>query len=236
MMKSPRIYTYKITFEETPHWYWGAHKEKKFGEIYMGSPVTRKWMWDFYTPEIQILELFPYTNEGWKEARLVEDRIILPDLNNSLCLNEHVGGNFSLEMCSLAGKKGSAVTNAEKDEFGRSVHAVRTLVPFWETATPEQRSERSRRAGAAAAVSMALEQKTERGRKGGLALAESMTPEQRTERTERSRKNGVIVASQVWESTVDGFKGNAGNVAKHNRANGWDPEAKCRVYSPALTA
>ena len=107
---------------------------------------------------------------------------------------------------------------------------------FWETATPDQRSERSRRAGAAAAVSMTLEQKTERGRKGGLALAESMTPEQRTERTERSRKNGVIVASQVWESTEDGFRGNAGNVAKHNRANGWDPEAKCRVYSPALTA
>ena len=235
-MKSPRIYTYKITFEEIPHWYWGVHKEKKFGETYMGSPVSHKWMWDFYTPEIQILEFFPYTKEGWKEARLIEDRIILPDLNNSLCLNEHLGGNFSLEKCSLGGKKGSAVTNAEKDEFGRSAHAMRTFVAFWETATPEQRSERSKRAGAAADVSMTPEQKTERGRKGGLALAESMTPEQRTEKIERSKRTGIIVASQVWESTEDGFKGNAGNVAKHNRANGWDPKAKRRVYSPDLIA
>lgn len=231
-MKSPRIYTYKVTFEEIPHWYWGVHKEKKYGEPYLGSPTTHKWMWDFYTPHLQICEEFLYTEEGWKEASLIEDRIILPDLNNSLCLNEHVGGNFSLKVLSLAGKEGSAVTNAEKDEFGRSVHAVKTLVAFWETATPGQRSERSRRAGSAAAVSMTPEQKTERGRKGGLALAESMTPEQITE---RSRKNGVAAASQVWESTEDGFKGNAGNVAKHNRANGWDPNAKRRVYPPPST-
>jgi hypothetical protein len=24
----PRIYTYKITFEGSPYWYWGVHKEK----------------------------------------------------------------------------------------------------------------------------------------------------------------------------------------------------------------
>jgi len=234
-MGDPRIYTYKVTFEEIPHWYWGVHKEKKFGETYMGSPVTHKWMWDFYTPKIRILEFFPYTNEGWKEASLTQDRIILPDLNNSFCLNEHVGGNFSLGMLSLAGKKGSAVTNAEKDEFGRSVNAIRTFVAFWKTATPEQKRERSRRGGAAAAVSMTPEQKTERGRKGGLALAESITPEQRAERNERSKRNGVIVASQVWESTEDGFRGNAGNVAKHNRANGWDPNAKRRIYPSAST-
>jgi hypothetical protein len=42
-------------------------------------------------------------------------------------------------------------------------------------------------------------------------------------------KGGRNTARQTWESTVDGFQGNAGNVAKHNRANGWDPNARKRV-------
>jgi hypothetical protein len=47
----PRIYTYKITFEEVPYYYYGVHKEKTFNEEYWGSPVTNKWCWEFYTPK-----------------------------------------------------------------------------------------------------------------------------------------------------------------------------------------
>jgi hypothetical protein len=35
--------------------------------------------------------------------------------------------------------------------------------------------------------------------------------------------------NQVWESTMDGFRGNAANVSRHNKANGWDPKARVRV-------
>jgi hypothetical protein len=42
-------------------------------------------------------------------------------------------------------------------------------------------------------------------------------------------KAGEVSASQVWESTLDGFQGNAGNVARHNKANGWDPSARIKV-------
>jgi hypothetical protein len=105
----PRIYTYKVTFEEIPHWYWGVHKEKKFGELYLGSPTTNKWFWSFYTPKIQILELFPYTDSGWTQARLVEQRLIRPDLNNPLCLNERCGGTVSIEVARKSGTQ--AVTN-----------------------------------------------------------------------------------------------------------------------------
>ena len=111
----PRIYTYKITFEEVPYWYWGVHKEKKFREFYLGSPVTHKWVWDFYTPKVQILEFFPNTEEGWKEANLVEDRLILPDLNNPLCLNEFVNGcGLSLKLRAENGKK-TMEKNLEKN-------------------------------------------------------------------------------------------------------------------------
>lgn len=116
----PRIYTYKITFEEIPHWYWGVHKERKFGELYLGSPKTHKWMWNFYTPKIQILEFFPYADEGWKEANLVEDRLIEPDLNNPLCLNENYGGYISLATLRAVCEK----LHEEKLPDGRSAHGV----------------------------------------------------------------------------------------------------------------
>jgi hypothetical protein len=111
----PRIYTYKVTFEEIPHWYWGVHKEKKYGELYLGSPVTNRWMWEFYTPHVQILEVFPCTDEGWTEARLVEIRVIRPDLDNPLCLNERCGGTVSMNVARKSG------LNAVKNQTG--IHA-----------------------------------------------------------------------------------------------------------------
>jgi len=117
----PRIFLYKVTFDEIPHWYWGSHKEKKFSESYLGSPVTHKWMWEFYTPHLQILEFFPYTDGGWKKAREVEDRCIKPDLNNPLCLNEHVGGSYSLETCRKGASKtlelGAGVCNRTSEQM-----------------------------------------------------------------------------------------------------------------------
>jgi hypothetical protein len=112
-----RIYTYKITFEEIPHWYWGVHKEGKFNDGYMGSPKTHKWMWEFYTPRIQILEFFPYTEEGWEEARSVEDRLIRPDLNNPLCLNENCGGSHSLETLRKAAQSPEFVASRLRENY-----------------------------------------------------------------------------------------------------------------------
>jgi hypothetical protein len=95
--QSPRIYIYKITFEEVPYYYYGVKKEKKYNECYMGSPVTHKWCWDFYTPKKQILQLFDFTDEGWIEAQEVEKRLIRPFYNtDKWCLNESCGGKFSI--------------------------------------------------------------------------------------------------------------------------------------------
>jgi hypothetical protein len=116
----PRIYTYKITFEEVPYWYWGVHKERRYNDGYLGSPVTHKWMWEFYTPHLQILEIFPYSEEGWVEANSVERRLILPDLNNPLCLNEGCAGTLSLEAC----RRGAETYHSEKDEQGKSIRAI----------------------------------------------------------------------------------------------------------------
>jgi len=95
-----RIYTYKITFEEVLYYYYGSHKEKKYNEYYMGSPVTHKWCWSFYTPKKQILEFFN-TRE---EANFVENRLIKPVLDDPYCLNENCGGIVSTEMCKRGAK------------------------------------------------------------------------------------------------------------------------------------
>jgi len=103
--QSPRIYIYKITFEEVPYYYYyGVHKEKYFNEEYWGSPITHKWCWDFYTPKKQILQLFDFTDEGWLEAQKVEKRLIRPFYNTDVwCLNENCGGIFSINHQIRAG-------------------------------------------------------------------------------------------------------------------------------------
>lgn len=70
----------------------------------MGSPKTHKWKWDFYTPHLQICEIFPHTNEGWEQALEVERRIIRQDLDKKHCLNERCGGHTSIELSRKGGR------------------------------------------------------------------------------------------------------------------------------------
>ena len=109
--QSPRIYIYKITFLEVPYYYYGVHKEKVFNEEYWGTPITHKWVWDFYTPKKQILQFFDFTDKGWIDAQEVEKRLIKPFYNtDKWCLNEHCGGKVSLKICREAGKIGGNKT------------------------------------------------------------------------------------------------------------------------------
>lgn len=113
--QSPRIYIYKITFEEVPYYYYGVKKEEYYNQEYWGSPVTHKWCWELYTPEKQILELFDYTDEGYVEAQGVEKRLIKPVYNtDKWCLNRNCGGLISPEMSSYGGKKGGKTSYENK--------------------------------------------------------------------------------------------------------------------------
>ena len=137
---NPRIYVYRITFEETPDWYWGVHKETKYNDGYLGSPVTHAWKWEFYTPCLQVCEFFPYTDEGWKKAREIEDRCIKPDLNNPLCLNEALGGAYSLKSCTQGGKRASETLHSVKTEDGKSFQAVAGGKASGKIRTPEKKA------------------------------------------------------------------------------------------------
>jgi hypothetical protein len=215
-MLTPRIYTYKITFEEVPYWYWGVHKERKYKENYLGSPSTHKWAWKYYTPKIQILEIFEYSEEGWLEAQKVESRLIKPDLNNPLCLNESVGIKRSIRVCREAGKKGAeeskkVITKEQRVENGRKGGLVRAA----QGATPPRSRESCSKGGKAAAAKI-----NEKRKKDGT-LGEYCSV--------AGKVGGRVTSSQRWMCLVSGKISNAAALAKWQRNRGIDVSLRLRI-------
>tara|TARA_R110000868_G_scaffold29897_7_gene111250 strand:+ start:3445 stop:4251 length:807 start_codon:yes stop_codon:yes gene_type:complete len=177
----PRIYTYKITFIDTPYYYYGVHKEKYFNEYYMGTPITNRWCWEFYEPKKQILQLFDYTDGGWIEAQKVEKRLIKPFYNtDKWCLNENCGGNFSILMCSkngLQSKEGGvgifSLTVDQLKEIGRNRgnENVKNNIGFF-AISKQERSEIGKKSAlknyknGIGIVSLSKEELSEAGKKG----------------------------------------------------------------------
>jgi hypothetical protein len=158
--QSPRIYTYKITFEEVPYYYYGVHKEKKFGEYYMGSPVTHKWCWELYTPKKQILELFEYSDEGWKKANKVEIRLIKPVYNvDNWCLNESCAGAMSSKVRTENGKKSAEIHRKNKT----GLYAI----PIEERRERSKRVAKTHMKNKTAIFALSKEDLSNAGRKGG---------------------------------------------------------------------
>ena len=220
--QSPRIYIYKITFDEVLYYYYGVKKEKKYNEYYMGSPITHKWMWDFYTPKKQILEIFDFTNEGWLEAQEVEKRIIRPFLDNKWCLNENVGGIMSLEILRkngkvlgvAFGKRNGKINGNRAKELGLGIHGL------------------------------TLEQLIENGKKGGKKSKElgigvhGRTKEQMSEDSRKGGKIGgkiggklgsEITNSQKWMCEETGFVSTFGPLTIYQRNRGIDTSKRVRI-------
>jgi hypothetical protein len=215
--QSPRIYVYKITFEEVPYYYYGVHKEKRFNEYYMGSPVTHKWCWEFYTPKKQILEIFEFSDEGWVEANIVEDRLIKPFYNtDKWCLNENCGGITSLDIKREVGimnyklKKGffnytkeeriQVSRNGGKSGGKRGGNITKELGIGVHGLTKEQRSENGKKGARKAA------QTNEKNKTGLYGLS-----------TEKRRENAKITNSQRWECCITGYVSTAAGVVSYQK-------------------
>jgi hypothetical protein len=93
-------YTYKITFEDTPFYYYGLHSTEKLDDGYLGSPKTNRWCWDFYEATSTILEFF----ETREEAFTIENILIKTFINDPYCLNAHTNASFSIQASSLGAK------------------------------------------------------------------------------------------------------------------------------------
>lgn len=244
---SSRIYTYKITFEEVPYYYYGVHKEKKFGEYYMGSPKTNKWCWEFYTPKKQILEIFEFSDEGWLEANKVEKRIIGKFYNkDKWCLNDSCGGLLSLETYKKIGKKSyeektgiHALTTEERSKNGKKTYREKKgLFSLTEEELQDARSRGGKTSGkigykeGRGMFSLTPEEKSELGKRNGKKHYEngtgifSLTPE---EKSELSRKCGKISSSQVWRCTFTGYESTPCGLSCYQKKRGIDSSNRIRI-------
>jgi hypothetical protein len=242
-MYFPRIYIYKITFEEVPYYYYGVHKEKYFNEEYWGSPVTNKWCWELYTPKKQILQLFDFTDEGWVEAQEVEQRLIKPFYNtDKWCLNECCNAKVSINILRKNGKRNFL---NKKGCFSLS---------------KDERIDVSRKAGRKTKEqkkgihSQSIEQLSEAGKKGGRKNKENKTgfcgrskekmSEDGKKATEKARElgvglygftkeqrieNGKKAASQKWRCLVTNHISNAASLTLYQRARGIDKSFRERI-------
>jgi hypothetical protein len=249
--QSPRIYLYKITFEEVSYYYYGVHKEKKFGEYYMGSPKTNKWCWELYTPKKQILEIFPYTDEGYIKAQEVEGRLIRPVYNtDKWCLNESCLGVFSLEQKSKAGKIGGKKIVEEKiGLFGRTKEEMKETsrkggekayelgIGVHSLSSNEKKKCGSK--GGKIAYEMKIgvhgrskEKMSEDGKKSGkiaYELGVGVHGRSKEKMTEDGRKGSKNTNFQVWECTETGYTANPGNLSKYQKARGIDTSKRKRI-------
>ena len=231
--QSPRIYIYKITFEEVLYYYYGVKKEDYYNQEYLGSPVTHKWCWELYTPKKQILEVFPYTDEGWKEANKVEKRIIKQFYNDDRwCLNENCGGVPSLEIKRRTGRKAK--------ELGTGIFSL----------TEEEKKENSKKSGiqnrdlGIGIFSLTKEQLSEYGKVGGKKGIEtqrklglglfSLNTEQRREIGKESGKKGGKIGSrttnaQKWVCLETGYVSNSGGLSRYQKPRGIDTSKRKQI-------
>jgi hypothetical protein len=255
--QSPRIYTYKITFEEVPYYYYGMHTETKYDEEYWGSPVTNKWCWKLYTPKKQILELFG----DRRSAHEVEKRLIKSVYNtDKWCLNASVGGiNFlskkqiiknaikggkrsaelkvgvharTKEQMIEDGKIAGRIGGKRSKELGLGIHGI----------TKEQMSENGIKGGKRTAElklgvhARTKEQMIEDARKGGLKTKElgiGVHGRTKEKMSEDGKKSGKIAAKitnfQKWICLETGHISNSGGLSRYQKAKGIDTSKRKRI-------
>lgn len=242
-LQSPRIYVYKITFLEVPHYYYGVHKEKRFNEYYMGSPKTNKNYWELYTPQKEIIKEFPFTDEGWLIANDFEDDLIRPVYNTDpLCLNESCSGVCSLKIKRQTGKMTQELgigifsqTKEQLQENGRKVGKKYGHIGGKKSA-PKRKELKTGIFG------LTLEQRIENSKKstGGKKVKElklgicGLTLEQRTENGKKyghigGKIGSKITNSQKWMCTETGYITNPGALTKYQRARGIDTSKRKRI-------
>lgn len=178
-----------------PHHYqmeWNHFLPKSiFGDWPIGQWLTLKQ--HAIASALQTLALKRNCMFGWHKRYLPEPL---------LTLSWVYYGKISQEEGEKRGEK----INAEKDELGRSVNAVKGSIVLHKIIHAEK-DERG---------------KSLRGIKAGELL--------HSEKDEQGRSMVAMrVNKQVWESTVDGFRSHSGGVALHNKSNGWDPKARIRI-------
>jgi hypothetical protein len=129
---------------------------------------------------------------------------------------------------SVLGIKNSERINAEKDEKGRSVNALKGVLRQKELGIGicALTYDQLRRNAEKIHIEKDEEGKSKHAVKCGKAAHRQKNDLGKSVNAVKTAEN---TNSQVWESTIDGFRSNPGNVARHNIRNGWDPHDRVKV-------
>lgn len=234
----PRIYTYKITFEEVPYYYYGVHKEQRYNEYYMGTPVTHKWCWEIYTPKKQILEVFDYSDESWLNAQKVETRIIKTFFNiDKWCLNKNAGGIVSIDKCSKGGKVTSSIMSKEQ-KIQRSRNAglksknnktgifSLTKQQLIDNGIVNGHNAKKNKTGI---FSIPKAKRSQLSKDIGLRHKENGTGVCGMSLDQRIQ-NGIKSGTQKWQCLETGYISNAGGLHCYQKKRGIDPTKRKQIF------
>ena len=156
------------------------------------------------------MEIFDHSNEGYIKAQEVEKRLISPVLNDKWCLNENVGGIFSLSSCSKAGKIGGKKT------------------------TNMQRKNKT------GFYSISAEERRKNGRKGGLIIGPKTGSDNvklkrgycgrsKEQMSIDAKKGCAITNYQRWKCLVTGFVANPGNLTRYQKKRNIDTKLRKKL-------
>jgi hypothetical protein len=161
-------------------------------------------------------------------------------------LGEH--GDFSEDFSELwdtywkysgdLSRKNIGEVHKEKDEEGKSLLAVRMGKKVHESKDAngkslhtlklhEAKNEEGKSLVAVKAGNKTHEAKNEEGK--SLHALKINAKKNEEGKSAGAAKGGKKTSSQIWESTIDGFRSTPSAVARHNRARGWDPAARIRI-------
>jgi len=200
------------------HQHQGILQSKDLGQCCFFLGYAKKWLLECnYFPEdyFELWDIYEkYASEQGKSAIKKSHKVIYAE-------KDELGR-------SILGVKNAEKLNAEKNKNGKSVNALKGNMRQKELGvgiyalTLNQIRDN---------VKKIHEEKNEEG-KSKHAVKAGISTHKEKDNIGRSI-NGVKTAertnSQDRESTIDGFRGNPGNVALHNKTRGWDPKARVKI-------
>ena len=196
-----------------------------------------------YKRELEILnEVYPQYVEIYYKAYRFCKQYQGRKLNNKIHANKTENGK-SVHSSEIAKKlhsekdgdnrsvnavKGAVKAHSKKDEKGRSLLGVANAERLHSQKDENGKSIVARRSGLKSLIN---KEKDELGRSVNAVKAAMATNREKNEKGKsiNATKAAAIMNSQIWESTMDGFRSTPGNVARHNIRNGWDPSARVKI-------
>jgi hypothetical protein len=247
-MSEPRIYVYKITFLEVPHYYYGMHEEKKFDEYYMGSPRTNKDYWKKYTPQKEILYTFTTRKDAYRKEKELISEVFNKD---PYCLNRCCNGVVDIQISINAGKKCyelkkgvhglSEEKRKENSKKGAEKNREQETGIF--NLTEEQRkralenSHNTNKLNKTGFYGISKEKHSENGKKAiaiqrelGIGFFGGISEEQiKINASKGGKVGGKVTSAQIWECTETGFQSKPGPLTVYQRNRGIDPSKRIRI-------